>query len=85
VVALIYIMQNLGDPEKLGGGIATAIIATIYGVGLANLILLPIANKLKNQIVQRTLYLEMVLEGLVSIAEGENPRHIEAKLKGYYH
>jgi len=85
VMGLIHVMQNLGDPEKLGGGIATAFVATIYGVGLANLILLPIANKLKNQIVQRTLYLEMVLEGLVSIAEGENPRHIEAKLKGYYH
>ncbi len=85
VMGLIHVMQNLADPEKLGGGIATAFVATIYGVGLANLVLLPMANKLKNQIVQRTLYLEMVLEGLVSIAEGENPRHIEAKLKGYHH
>jgi chemotaxis protein MotA len=84
VMGLIHVMQNLADPEKLGGGIATAFVATIYGVGLANLVFLPIANKLKNQIIQRTMYLEMVLEGLVSIAEGENPRHIEAKMKGYY-
>lgn len=83
VMGLIHVMQNLGDPEKLGGGIATAFVATIYGVGLANLFLLPFANKLKNQIAQRTLYMEMVIEGIVSIAEGENPRHIESKLKGY--
>lgn len=83
VMGLIHVMQNLGDPEKLGGGIATAFVATIYGVGLANLFLLPFANKLKNQIAQRTMYLEMVIEGIVSIAEGENPRHIESKLQGY--
>lgn len=85
VMGLIHVMQNLGDPEKLGGGIATAFVATIYGVGLANLFLLPFANKLKNQIAQRTLYLEMVIEGIVSIAEGENPRHIETKLQGFVH
>ena len=83
VMGLIHVMQNLGDPEKLGGGIATAFVATIYGVGLANLFLLPFANKLKNQIAQRTMFLEMVVEGIVSIAEGENPRHIEAKLRGF--
>ena len=83
VMGLIHVMQNLGDPEKLGGGIATAFVATIYGVGLANLFLLPFANKLKNQIAQRSLYLEMVIEGIVSIAEGENPRHIETKLQGF--
>ena len=83
VMGLIHVMQNLGDPEKLGGGIATAFVATIYGVGLANLFLLPFANKLKNQIAQRTMYLEMVIEGIVSIAEGENPRHIQSKLQGY--
>ncbi|MGD2116918.1 MAG: flagellar motor protein [Chromatiales bacterium] len=85
VMGLIHVMQNLGDPEKLGSGIATAFVATIYGVGLANLFLLPFANKLKNQIAQRTLFLEMVIEGIVSIAEGENPRHIQAKLQGFEH
>jgi len=85
VMGLIHVMQNLGDPEKLGSGIATAFVATIYGVGLANLLLLPFANKLKNQIAQRTMFLEMVVEGIVSIAEGENPRHIEAKLQGFEH
>lgn len=85
VMGLIHVMQNLGDPEKLGSGIATAFVATIYGVGLANLFLLPFANKLKNQVAQRTMYLEMVIEGIVSISEGENPRHIEEKLRGFEH
>jgi len=85
VMGLIHVMQNLGDPDKLGSGIATAFVATIYGVGLANLFLLPFANKLKNQIIQRTMFFELIIEGIVSIAEGENPRHIEAKLKGFEH
>jgi len=84
VMGLIHVMQNLADPERLGSGIATAFVATIYGVGLANLVFLPIANKLKNQIIQRSMYSEMVIEGLVAIAEGENPRQIEAKLKGFH-
>jgi len=84
VMGLIHVMQNLADPERLGSGIATAFVATIYGVGLANLVFLPIANKLKNQIIQRSMYSEMIIEGLVAIAEGENPRQIEAKLKGFH-
>ncbi len=83
VMGLIHVMQNLADPGKLGGGIATAFVATIYGVGLANLFLLPFANKLKTLTQQRSQFRELVIEGLVSIAEGENPRNIELKLQGF--
>ena len=83
VLGLIHVMNNLADPEKLGSGIATAFVATIYGVGLANLILLPIAGKLKAQIRQQSTQFEMTLEGIVSIAEGENPRSLQAKLQSY--
>ncbi len=83
VMGLIHVMQNLSDPSKLGSGIATAFVATIYGVGAANLFLLPIASKLKSVIHGQSQYREMVIEGIISIAEGENPRNIEAKLRGY--
>ncbi|HHH43646.1 MAG TPA: flagellar motor protein [Gammaproteobacteria bacterium] len=84
VMGLIHVMNNLADPSKLGGGIATAFVATIYGVGFANLLFLPMANKLKSQVHSQTQFREMVVEGVISIAEGENPRNIETKLQGYY-
>lgn len=83
VMGLIHVMQNLADPSKLGSGIATAFVATIYGVGLANLFLLPFAAKLKTQTQTITKYRELVIEGVVGIAEGDNPRNIEAKLNGF--
>ncbi|MEJ1297553.1 MAG: flagellar motor protein [Candidatus Sedimenticola sp. (ex Thyasira tokunagai)] len=83
VMGLIHVMQNLADPSKLGSGIATAFVATIYGVGLANLFLLPFGNKLKTLALAKSHYREMIIEGIVSIAEGENPRNIESKLQGY--
>ena len=84
VMGLIHVMNNLADPSKLGGGIATAFVATIYGVGFANLLFLPMANKLKGQVHNQTRFREMVVEGVISIAEGENPRNIETRLQGYY-
>jgi len=83
VMGLIHVMENLSDPSKLGSGIAIAFVATIYGVGGANLFLLPIAAKLKSIVQRRMSHNEMILDGLVSIAEGENPRSIESKLLGY--
>jgi chemotaxis protein MotA len=85
VMGLIHVMENLADPSKLGAGIATAFVATIYGVGMANLIFLPVANKLKSQVHARSKMHEMMLEGVISIAEGENPRNIETKLQGFLH
>lgn len=83
VLGLIHVMQSLGDPSKLGAGIAVAFIATIYGVGLANLVFLPIAGKLKMIVMQELVLREMLIDGLEMIANAENPRFIENKLKGY--
>jgi chemotaxis protein MotA len=83
VMGLIHVMENLSDPSKLGAGIAVAFVATIYGVGLANLVFLPIANKLKAHIGRLIVQREMVVDGLVGIANGDNPRIIESRLRGY--
>lgn len=83
VLGLIHVMENLSDPSKLGAGIAVAFVATIYGVGLANLVFLPMANKLKAHIGRLVVQREMMVDGLVGIANGDNPRIIESRLKGY--
>lgn len=85
VMGLIHVMQNLTNPELLGQGIATAFVATIYGVGSANLIFLPVANKLKNHVLAVTQSREMLVEGIIAIADGENPRNIKLRLDGYLH
>jgi chemotaxis protein MotA len=85
VLGLMAVMQNLADPSKLGHGIAAAFTATVYGIGLANLFFLPVAAKLKNTIQSQSQIREMIIEGMLSIAQGENPRSIEAKLQGYLH
>lgn len=84
VMGLIHVMENLSDPSKLGAGIAVAFVATIYGVGLANLIFLPMANKLKAQVARHVTYREMMVDGIVGIANGDNPRIIENRLRGYF-
>jgi chemotaxis protein MotA len=83
VMGLIHVMGNLADPAQLGGGIAVAFVATIYGVALANLVFLPAANKLKALIRQQALFREMITEGLVAIAEGENPHIVELRLRAF--
>jgi chemotaxis protein MotA len=85
VLGLMAVMQNLADPSKLGIGIAAAFTATVYGIGFANLFFLPVAGKLKGIVGEQTQVREMVIEGMISIAQGENPRSIEAKLHGYLH
>lgn len=83
VLGLIHVMQTLGEPSKLGAGIAVAFIATLYGVGFANLVFLPIAGKLKMLMMQQLVQREMLIDGLEMIANAENPRFIESKLMGY--
>ena len=83
VMGLMAVMQNLADPSKLGPGISAAFVATIYGIASANLFFLPIAGKLKSVIKTQTRMRTLVVEGVVSIARGENPRNIETKLKGF--
>lgn len=83
VLGLIHVMENLSDPTKLGNGIAVAFVATIYGVGLANLLFLPIANRLKSQIHDEMKRREMLLNAWVSIANGDHPRIVEERLQAY--
>ncbi|GJL66063.1 MAG: flagellar motor protein [Nitrospirales bacterium] len=83
VMGLIHVMENLADPSSLGGGIAVAFVATIYGVGGANLVFLPFGGKIKLKAKEIIVGKLMVIEGLVSVAQGENPRMIEEKLSGF--
>jgi chemotaxis protein MotA len=76
-------MGNLEDPGRVGPGIAVAFVATIYGVALANLFFLPIASKLRSCVREAAQYREMIIEGIIAIADGENPRSIEMRLTGY--
>jgi len=80
VLGLIHVMGNLADPTQLGSGIAVAFVATVYGVALANLLFIPIGNKIKSVIRVQSQYREMLIEGIVSIAEGDNPRIIQSRL-----
>jgi chemotaxis protein MotA len=83
VLGLIHVMENLNDPSKLGSGIATAFVATVYGVGSANLLFLPFANKLEIRHRHEMIIKEMVLQGIVAVSTGENPRLIEEKLTSF--
>ena len=74
-------MENLSDPSKLGAGIAVAFVATIYGVGSANLVLLPISKKLTNVMNSELSLREMIVEGVAGIQSGINPHYLEEKLK----
>jgi chemotaxis protein MotA len=83
VLGLIHVMNNLSDPAELGSGIAVAFVATIYGVGFANIFFLPVSNKLKAIYGDQMQYHEMVVDGISMIADGENPRAIQTRLEGY--
>ena len=83
VLGLIHVMENLTDPSKLGAGIAVAFVATVYGVGSANLLFLPIAGKLKDQHKAEMRRRELILEGVAGIAQGDNPRMLEQKLASF--
>jgi chemotaxis protein MotA len=83
VMGLIQVMKNLSDIDEVGRGIATAFVATIYGVAIANLICLPAAAKLKFRHREEVMVKEMMLEGVISILEGMNPRMIETKLRTF--
>ena len=83
VLGLIHVMQSLSDPSKLGSGIAVAFVATVYGVATANLILLPLATKLRGAARRSALNRELIIEGITAVQEGLNPRVIEQKLRGF--
>ncbi len=83
VLGLIQVMKHLEDIEAVGHGIAVAFVATVYGVSLANVFLLPTANKLKLRLQHSIQMKELMLEGVISIAEGLNPRLIQSKLDAF--
>jgi chemotaxis protein MotA len=83
VLGLIQVMQHLDNIQEVGKGIAVAFVATIYGVGAANLFFLPFAGKMRIQLREEHLRREMILEGVISILEGMNPRMLDVKLAGF--
>lgn len=83
VLGLIQVMQHLDNIQEVGRGIAVAFVATIYGVGVANLFFLPFAGKMRIRLHDDHQRREMMLEGVVSILEGMNPRMLEIKLSGF--
>jgi chemotaxis protein MotA len=83
VLGLIQVMKHLADIERVGHGIAVAFVATVYGVAIANLFLLPAASKLKLRLHQKLQIKEIMLEGALSIAAGMNPTLIQSKLEAY--
>jgi len=83
VMGLIQVMQRLDHMDEVGRGIAVAFVATIYGVGAANIFFLPVAGKLRLRIREEQVLKEMALEGVISILEGMNPRMIEVKLESF--
>lgn len=85
VLGLIQAMGHLTDPTALGTGIATAFVATIYGVGFANLVFLPCAQKLRAVIQHQVLEKELLAEGILALSQGENPHRIQTRLDAYVH
>lgn len=83
VLGLIQVMRHLSEPSELGVGIAVAFVATIYGVGMANLIFIPVANKLKTCIARKVHYDEMIIEAMVAIAASESPGILLLKLNNF--
>jgi chemotaxis protein MotA len=83
VLGLIHVMGNLTDTSKLGGGIAVAFVATVYGVGFANLVFIPIGNKIKKNIHEITKHKLMILDGALMITSGISTQLIEQKLESY--
>ncbi|GAB4387900.1 MAG: flagellar motor protein [Thermodesulfovibrionales bacterium] len=81
VLGLIHVMKNLSDPSRLGAGIAVAFVATIYGVGLANLVLLPMSKKLLGRLDHELALREMFMEAVLGIQSGMNPRYLEERLR----
>jgi chemotaxis protein MotA len=83
VLGLIHVMQSLSEPSTLGNGIAVAFVATVYGVGSANLVFLPLASRIRNMARRASLGRELIIEGFGSIQEGVSPRLIEQHLRGF--
>ncbi|MEM7518827.1 MAG: motility protein A [Planctomycetota bacterium] len=83
LVGLVQMLQNLSDPSSIGQGMATALLTTMYGAILANMVFIPLSGKLDVRAKQETLLRELMIEGIVAIQSGEKPQLIKEKLKGF--
>ncbi len=83
ILGLIHVLKNVADPSKIGIGIATAFVATIYGVGSANLIFIPIAKRIVNKLEDEILLMELMVEGILGIEAGMNPYFLRIKLESF--
>jgi chemotaxis protein MotA len=83
LVGLVQMLQSMDDPSSIGPAMAVALLTTFYGSVMANLIFVPIAGKLKRRSKEETLIMEMVVEGIISLTNGENPRILEQKMLSY--
>lgn len=83
ILGLIHVLKNVAEPSKIGIGIATAFVATIYGVGSANLIFIPIAKRIINKLEDEILLMELMIEGILGIEAGMNPYFLRAKLESF--
>ncbi len=83
VLGLIQVMRNVTDPSKIGGGIAVAFVATIYGVGSANLIFIPVGKKIMNRLKEEIFIKELIVEGVLGVESGVNPYFLKARLNAF--
>ena len=83
VLGLIHVMGNISDPSKIGSGIAVAFVATIYGVGVANLLLLPVARKIMNRVKEEVFLRELIIEGVIGVESGVNPYFLKTRLNAF--
>lgn len=83
LIGLIQMLSQLDNPDNLGSGMAVALITTLYGATLANLLFIPLAKKLKTRTEEEVLMKEVIIEGILSIQAGENPRIIKEKLEAF--
>lgn len=81
VLGLIHVMENIAAPSRLGAGIAVAFVATVYGVGSANLLFMPLAGRIRYQTRLATLRRELIIEGIISMQQGAHPRQLEEQLE----
>lgn len=85
LIGLVAMLSNMDDPKSIGPAMAVALLTTLYGAVLANMVAMPIADKLRLRKNQEKLNRQLILDGLISIQDGQNPRIIEAFLKNYLH
>lgn len=83
LIGLVAMLKNLTDPESIGAGMAVALLTTFYGALMANLLFLPLAGKLDNRHKEEAMMKELLIEGILSIQSGDNPRTIEEKLRSF--